>query len=221
MHRIIMLVSVGILCVTISACSGQESDLSESLPVQTTTKQNSETTTTEIVTTQEPTTAQNDLGNELFGKLTEKFVFSSGAGGWSTQIEINSDGTFHGIYQDYDAFGGDGYKATMSYSEFNGTFVDVKKVNNYTFSMCVSEFKYVNKPDTEEIKDNIKYEYVKATGMDDADTIYIYTPDALLLDLPKEYKLWIMKTNHGEDEKLGFYGLYNVSEKAGFSSTNK
>lgn len=202
------------------SCNTTNQSSFENLSVQNSTQQLEKTTKPTEKPFEKPTTTSKDYGKELFVNLTEKFIFSSGAGGWSTQLNIYSDGTFHGVYQDFDAISGDGYRGTIRYSEFDGTFVDVEKVNDYTYSMSMTDLEYVNEPDTEEIKDNIKYKYTTAYGLDKADIIYIYTPETLLSDLPEKYRLWIMKPDYKENETLGFYGLYNVSGQEGFFSLN-
>ncbi|MEE1172626.1 MAG: hypothetical protein U0K87_09740 [Ruminococcus sp.] len=163
-----------------------------------------------------------DYSAELFNNLTKPFIFSSWAGAWRTQIYINPDGTLYGEFNDQDMIGGEGYIATIMYCEFKATLKNVEKVNDFTYSMDISELEYIDHPNTVEIKDNTKYEYVKtAPGFERADKIYIYTPEALLSELPEKYNLSIMKTKYKKDEALGFYGLYNEAGGAGFISQNK
>ena len=60
---------------------------------------------------------------DLFAQLPQTFVFSSGAGAWSTQISIKADGTFTGHYEDADAGdAGDGYDSTVYQCDFSGRF---------------------------------------------------------------------------------------------------
>ena len=65
------------------------------------------------------------------------FTFSSGAGAWETRLNIQADGSFSGEYWDMDMGStGDGYPNGTQYGNtFTGTFTDLKKVNDYTYSM--------------------------------------------------------------------------------------
>lgn len=162
--------------------------------------------------------------NELFAKLKEPFDFSSGAGGWGTELKINADGSFEGNFHDSEMGStGEGYPyGSMYVSNFSGHFKNLKKVNDYTYSMDLADIGYKDEVGKEEIIDEIKYIYSTAYGLAGAKTVLIFTPDAPVSELPEEFKDWIFELRADPTrEKLGFYGLYNVEEQEGFSSANK
>lgn len=172
---------------------------------------------TEEPATEEPTTEEHDDSSEIFGELSNNFIFSSGAGAWATVLNINSDGSFYGNYHDSDmGVRGEGYPGgTVHYCDFTGQFGEVKKINDYTYSMKMLNIEYKNEPDTEEIKEQRKYEYTTAYGLDEADELYIYTPDAPLSELPEKFLMWAHKSG-STDSTLGSYGIYNLDEEEGF-----
>ena len=114
------------------------------------------------------------------------FTFSSGAGAWSTQLNIHADGSFSGEYWDMDMGStGDGYPNGTQYGNtFTGTFTDLKKVNDYTWSMKLDKINYTYEIGKEEILDQMLYSYTEAYGLDGADEIQIYLPGAPVDQLP-------------------------------------
>ena len=84
----------------------------------------------------------------------ETFYFSSGAGGWATELKVYADGTFEGHYYDSDMGDrGNGYPNGTQYdSEFKGKFSVPEQVNNYSYSMKVENVETDKMAGTEEIK---------------------------------------------------------------------
>lgn len=151
-----------------------------------------------------------------------EFSFSSGVGAWSTELDIREDGSFSGSYHDSDMGDtSDEYpKGTYYYSRFRGKFEDPVKINEYTYSTKIVDIRLDDEPGKEEIKDEMRYVYSEAYGINDAEEIYIFLPGAPVKDLPKEFVRWAYSLGDQEapDEKLPFYGLYNVTPQFGFSS---
>ena len=87
-----------------------------------------------------------------------QFVFSSGVGAWATVFSIEEDGSFSGEYFDTDmgVMGEDYPNGTMYQSIFTGKFSGIQKVNEYTYSMQISELNYEREVGTEEIKDGVE-----------------------------------------------------------------
>lgn len=142
-----------------------------------------------------------------------EFWFSSGAGGWATQMSIRPDGSFAGLYMDGDV--GTTYQCT-----FSGQFSQPEKVNDYTYSMHILSMTYEQEPGTSETKDGILYQYTTPYGLDEAETLLIYLPGAPLAELPEEYRSWVgyYYLENTTDTVLPYYGLYNEAKQAGFSS---
>lgn len=150
------------------------------------------------------------------------FTFSSGAGAWQTQLNIQADGSFSGEYWDVDMGStGDGYPNGTQYGNtFTGTFTDLQKVNDHTYSMKLGDIHYTYEIGKEEVLDQMLYSYTEAYGLDGADEIDIYLPGTPISELPEEFLQWTASNfDRMEAEKTGLscYGLFNVKDGDGFS----
>lgn len=158
-----------------------------------------------------------------FSDLSDSvFYFSSGAGAWSTELRIRDDGSFEGQYQDADMGDtGEGYpNGTLYYCRFYGTFGQPEKVDDFTYKMKRTYISFEQEPEKEEVIDGVRYIYSAAYGLDGED-FYLYLPGSKLADLPQAYREWVGYYNLEavQEEELSFYGLYNVQEELGFSSS--
>lgn len=144
-----------------------------------------------------------------------EFCFASGAGGWSTTMMIQADGSFAGEYLD-------GNMDIQYYCAFSGQFAPLVKVNEYTYSTQIDTLHYENEVGTEEVKDGALYCYSEAYGLENAENILIYLPGAPLAELPQEFRSWVGYHDlaYTEDTVLPFFGLYNEADQCGFSGYN-
>lgn len=152
-----------------------------------------------------------------------EFYFSSGAGGWGTTMSIGKGGTFEGVYQDSDMGDiGEGYPNGVVYlCNFIGKFSQPQKVNDYTYSMKIEHIENKKAAGTEEIIDGTRYCYSEPYGLESAEEIYIYLPGSPIKELPEGFRSWTGYYDLGSipDTGLPYYGLYNVAEEYGFSSS--
>lgn len=150
------------------------------------------------------------------------FYFSSGAGAWSTELQINNDGTFQGLYSDSDmGDAGENYSnGTRYYSNFTGKFTGLEKIDRYTYKMKLDSLELEQEPNKEEIMDGFRYISSDAYGLNGGEDFYLYLPGIELASLPEDYLQWVGYYNleNTEETKLPFYGIYNIKEKQGFSS---
>ena len=154
--------------------------------------------------------------NNIFESLPERFIFTTGAGGWRTEINLKKDGTFTGQFIDYELM-----MKQVTISEFNGKFNDVKKIDEYTYSM---RLEYLNLIKGEPYYQNgLQYIYDTSTcpyGLDNANDFMIYLPGISIANLPQDFINWT--TGHISAKSLqkvlpdGYYGIYNVGGKEGF-----
>lgn len=157
--------------------------------------------------------------SDIFGLLPSEFVFSSGAGGWATEITLNADGTFSGQYHDSE-MGDTGNQypdGTVYISKFNGKFTTPKQINEYTYS---TQLDYLNSEGTigdEYYENNQRYIISEPYGFDDADEFMIYLPGIAMSDLPEGFIGWLYAViNVQTTEILPCYGIYNVGGEEGF-----
>lgn len=150
------------------------------------------------------------------------FYFSSGAGGWYTELSVNSDGTFGGIHEDSDMGDtGEAYpNGTLYFCDFAGRFDQLERVDAFTWKMKLVSLTSRQEPGMEEIIDGVRYIYSPANGMDGGEDFYLYLPGAKLADLPEDYLRWVGYYNleNTTDAELTFYGIYNEKTGDGFSS---
>lgn len=171
--------------------------------------------------------AQQPVGNAgeefQFADLADRyFYFSSGAGGWHTELFINSDGSFRGTYMDFDM--GDSDDAypdgTIYYCEFTGMFDRLEKIDAFTWKMYMTDITSKQEYGKEEIVDGTRYIDSSAYGLVGGEEFYLYLPGAALSDLPESYRGWVGYYNldNTTETVLPYYGLYNVNTGDGFSS---
>ena len=149
-----------------------------------------------------------------------QFVFSSGAGGWSTLLDIRPDGSFEGEYFDSDMGStGEGYpNGTVYLCDFKGQFTEPEKIDEHTYAVKIASMEYKQEAGTREIKDSILYEYTDVYGLDGADRILIHLPGTPLESLSEELRSWIgyYDLSVAEETELSFYVLDNETEQLGF-----
>ena len=145
-----------------------------------------------------------------------EFIFTSGAGAWGTVLRIDEKGNFVGEFSDAEMGAGEYYL-----SNFSGQFKNPVKVNDYTYSLTISNLEYEKEVGTKEQKEDFLYIYSEAFGIANAEEILLYLPEAPHSELPEDYKSWVMyQIMHDPEnaEELGFYGLYNEDTQCGFYS---
>ncbi|MBR3267502.1 MAG: WG repeat-containing protein [Oscillospiraceae bacterium] len=161
--------------------------------------------------------------NNLFSILPEKFVFSSGVGGWGTEIAINEDGSFTGEYHDSElGMTGEGNpNGTVYICEFTGKFKNVRKIDEYTYSMELDHLNYDGSHSY--IKDGVEYIYSTPVGLEKADELMVYLPGKPMNSIPEDFKSWMFALRRTDSDVLpdNTYGIFNVVEKTGFISMSK
>jgi len=209
---------VGMLATGCSNDKGVEIEVSE----EATTAESTESIVEESGTEKKEQDKEKNDTVLIFEELEDlEFYFASGAGGWRTVLQIKEDGSFSGEYSDGDMGStGEGYpNGTYYYCEFEGKFTEPVKVNDYTYSMKIEEIHCANEPETTEIIDETLYYYSTPYGLDGAEEVLLYLPDAPTAELPEAYMSWVRNDMVDFDAlQLPFYGLYNVTEQNGFSS---
>ena len=152
----------------------------------------------------------------------QSFSFMSGAGGWSTELTINPDGSFTGNYYDSDmGDSGDGYDATEYVSTFHGKFKNIQKKDDYTYVMQIDTLETEETQDTwieETGYGKVRYVASPPYGLYGGTNFELYLPGTPVSSLSAEYIDWV-RTPMALDESattLPGYGLYNVEEQNGF-----
>ena len=164
---------------------------------------------------------QNSAGEEVFERLDgSAFYFLSGAGAWSTELVVSSDGSFTGYYHDTDmGDSGAGYPNGTRYEcDFSGTFALVEQRDEFTYILRLTSLALKEEPGTERVADGLKLISAEAYGISGGDEFMLYSPGSPSAGLPEEFLEWVRMVSAWEEppETLPFWGLYNLGEQAGF-----
>lgn len=192
-------------------------DASTEAEAETESEEPATVSTTEAeTTTEEAEEIPEDIGFS-YGKLQHTtFIFSSGAGAWETDLSVDADGNFSGMFHDSEMGDtGEGYPSgSIYFSEFSGWFGQLEKVDDYTYATTIESIEYVNEPRTEEIKDEMRYMYSEAYGLENAGRILFYLPGRPLDSFSEEERSWMnlyLMNNYGG--KLPMVLLCNENEE--------
>ena len=156
---------------------------------------------------------------ELPADMPSTFTFSSGAGGWSTDISLWTDGTFVGEYHDSDmGTSDDDYpNGTVYYCKFCGRLEIVQKLDEYSYELKLASLE--KEKGKEYIEDGIRYVPSEPYGMEKGKNFILYLPDTPLDGLSEEFLMWWpgrYDIQEQERTTLGYYGLYNQDMEYGF-----
>lgn len=195
-------------------------EASEEVPEETKEENISEETSTTDDTTQ----TSDSL---LPGDYPLTFKFSSGAGGWGTELRMNADGTFDGYYYDYN--GGevsDDYPyGTQNFSKAKGSYYDVQQINETTYSFTISELSLYGEEDSG-VKDGTNYSYSSDgtfPGFDSTTAgskMLYYLTGTSMEEIPEECILWLFNPDADSDGKLDYNVIYNEEGQEGFSEAD-
>lgn len=147
--------------------------------------------------------------------------FSSGAGAWHTEIVLNPDGTFTGEYSDSDmGVAKEEYpKGTVYICSFSGSFGNVEKKNDYTYTMKLESLEYDSEVRGEYIEDGFRYIKSEPYGLIDGKEFVFYLPNAPASVLTEEERgWWHGRMREPVPETLESYGLVNKNTADGFYS---
>lgn len=117
-------------------------------------------------------------GENLFAIMPSHFEFSSGAGGWSTQLNLYEDGSFDGCFSDWNMgeLTEDYLKGTCRTCTFSGVFSTPRRVTDYVYAVSVQRLNYPRDVGTEWIEDGTRYIQATPYGLDKTSEYYIYLP---------------------------------------------
>ena len=158
-------------------------------------------------------------GDNIFAQLPSEFVFTSGAGGWATELTLNDDGSFTGQYYDYNlGITGPNYPNGSAYiCNFTGKFSTPQKISEYVYSMELESLETEGTPDSVYYKDGIQYTVAKPYGITENSNYLIYLPGCPSDDLDAGFIGWAsIKFDNRDSLPVGVYGIYNVNDTKGF-----
>ena len=155
--------------------------------------------------------------------LPGTFYFSSGAGGWATELYFDGGGYARGVYHDSDmGDSGEDYDATMYLCNFNAKFRLNEKIDEYTYSLQLEWIEQAETVGETWIEDRVRYIGASPYGMDNGGEFLLYLPGRPTEDLTEDCVSWIfMAEGWNWDERgstLSGYVLYNVNAGTAFTA---
>jgi len=168
-----------------------------------------------------PSAAASTPDDQVFPLIEgNTFTYTSGAGGWQTEIAISTDGSFTGTFHDMDMGDtDDAYPGgTMYECSFSGMFVVTGKIDPFTYELRLASLEIQGPADEERIVDGVRVISDSAYGIEGGEMFMLYSPGRETADLPEGFLEWICMPHAWEKapETLPFYGLYNAEEDTGF-----
>lgn len=155
----------------------------------------------------------------FFTTVPHSYVFSSGAGAWSTELDIRDDGSFTGHFHDWDAVAPDGSQPAGGYQSecsFRGKFGRYGRIENNIFTMELLSLEQDGVAGTTYTDENgMLHQIATPYGFDNASLFYVYTPDTPVSALAEGFLPWAHMENTGS-ENYGTYALYNYYGQQGF-----
>ena len=148
-----------------------------------------------------------------------ELLFSSGAGAWYTGITLYADGTFDGEFSDTNmGESGPGHPHGTRYvCRFRGKFSNIVRMNDYSYSMVLSNITTSEPAGRSRIENLVKIITFGPYGIEGGSRFVFYTPDAPASAMSDEFlSWWPYRFERYQPNTLSYYGLYNVNTGEGF-----
>ena len=155
---------------------------------------------TDTTSTPEPKTIS-------FSELPSEFIFTSGAGAWSTNIVIASDGSFEGSFHDSNmGETGEGYpNGTVYYCDVMGKFSTPVQVNQYVYKMELQEWDTADAGVYSYIENGVQYIASTPYGFDGSNEYYLYLPGIPASMMPENCFAWVKRLEDGDQGVCNSY----------------
>lgn len=155
---------------------------------------------------------------KIFESMPSNFTFSSGAGAWSTELNLENDGTFSGQYHDSDM--GDSSteypNGTVYICNFTGKFTAPVQINDYTYSMKLDNLQVEGNPGEEYYENNQRFVYSEPYGLENANELLIYSPGSPISELPEDLTMWLNTILTSDDKELPCFVIFSVNDQSAF-----
>lgn len=156
--------------------------------------------------------------------LPDAFIFMGGAGGWSTRVQIHADGSFSGLYEDWNMgdITDEHPNGSLYQCRFSGTFAAPEAIDAHEYSLKIDTLTLEGTEGEEQIVDGVKIVTAAPYGFENADEFRLYLPGRDSTTLPQAYVDSISPAlsweweNHTIPSPLTFHGLYNIGGQQGF-----
>ena len=130
--------------------------------------------------------------DQFFARLDGiEWSFSSGVGGWSTDLRILPDGTFSGEYHDSEMgeTGEDFPEGTVYLCSFSGKMSLLEQADENTWKIRVDTLTEEGE-EGEAIEDGIRFVYTVPYGLSEGDEMLLYQPGTPVKEFTEEMMMW-------------------------------
>ena len=215
-----------VLAMGLSACGGAGAETTVPTTVvpeaETTEPVPTETVPTEPIPVEtEPAETVPEAVQLPLTEETVEFLFTSGAGAWSTQLSLNRDGSFTGVFHDSEM--GDRTEeypnGSVYICNFSGVFTDIRQVSEYAYAMNLTDLQTEHQEGEEWIEDEIRYIASGPYGLEESTEFVLYLPDAPLDQMSEVFLFWWPYRYEQEEnprDTLDCFGILNVEMEHGF-----
>lgn len=145
--------------------------------------------------------------------------FSSGAGGWSTDMQILENGSFIGTYHDSEMgeMGDDYPYGTIYVCSFEGQMTLLEQVDEYSWKIRVDNLTLDDEPGQETIDDGIRFVTSELYGLSEGDEMTVYLPGTPVDMFTEDMRMWAHLFDVEEQpEAFEFWFMYSEANESGF-----
>ena len=207
--------------LALSTVSAQDISKEQNTTEQNTTEQN----TTEQNAADQNTAEQNSAEGLSLEQLTFdqleglEWTFSSGAGGWSTDMRILSDGSFSGEFHDSEMGEmGESYPdGTIYCCSFTGQMSIGNQIDEFSREIRIESLTLDESQEKESIEDGIRFVASEPYGISADDTMRLYLPGTPVSELTEDMKMWAhLLTMEEAPSEMENWFLYSEKNESGF-----
>ena len=208
-----------VLSLVLAACGAPA--VETTAPAAETTAPAVETTAPAVETTVPVTEAPTEAVQLPLTADSMEFSFLSGAGAWSTNLSLNRDGSFAGVFHDSEMgeMGDDYPNGTVYICAFSGAFTEIQQISEYAYSMKLAEIRTEHQEGEEWIEDGIRYVASGPHGLNDSTEFVLYLPDTPVDQLSEGFLIWwpyFFEQETNPRDTLDCFGILNVGMEFGF-----
>ncbi len=167
------------------------------------------------------TSAWAEQEDALFMRLEGmEWSFSSGVGGWSTDMRILSDGSFSGEFHDSEMgeFADEYPYGTVYGCSFTGRLSVIEQVDKNTWKLRVDALSVDEGQAEEAIDDGIRFVFAEPYGISEGDEMALYQPGTPTAGFSDDMLMWAHLLGDDAPAELESWFLYSESNDSGFVS---
>lgn len=165
------------------------------------------------------TGAGAESADAIFERLDGlEWSFSSGAGGWSTDMRILPDGSFSGEFHDSEMgeFADEYPNGTVYGCSFTGQLSVIEQADENTWKLRVDALKVDESQPEEAIDDGIRFVYADPYGIVEGDEMALYQPGTPLEGFTEDMLMWAHLLGEERPAELENWFLYSEANDTGF-----